>query len=155
MKFIGWDKVLHPSWPVIAARETPQPIWTSRLRGRSHPYSQIKPVKSPIHLPKVPSPSKPSPSAKAVAPVKPSIPPCSFERVTACLKTPDVSVGTVSMGLAPGMSSVSSSHVMKDNVTGIPYVDTITTSFGRIILSDPNPNASSMGPVIEDITDQE
>ena len=56
------------------------------------------------------------------------------------------------MGLAPGMSSVSSSHIMKDDITGITYVDTITTSFGRIILSNPNPNTSSMGPVIEDIT---
>ena len=69
----------------------------------------------------------------------------------ASLKMPEVSVGALSMGLA----SVSSSHVMKDDITGITYVDTITTSFGRIILSDPNPNASSMGPVIEDVTDQE
>ena len=153
MKFIGWDKVLHLSQPVITAGETPQPTRTLRPRGRSHLYSQIKPVKSPIHLPKVPSPSKPSPYAKAVALVKPSTLPCSFEGVTACLKMPEVSVGTVSMGLAPGMSSVCSSHVMKDNITGITYVDMIITSFGRIILSDPNPNASSMGPVIEDITD--
>ena len=91
-------------------------------------------MKSPIHLSEVPSLSKPSPSAKAVALVKPSTLPCSFEGVTACLKMPDVSAGTVSMGLAPGMSSVSSSHIMKDNITGIMYVDTITTSFRRIIL---------------------
>ena len=155
VKFIGWDKVLHPSWPVIATRETPQPTWTSRLRGRSCPYSRIKPVKSPIHLPKVPSRSEPSPSAKAVALVKPSTLPCGFEGVMACLKTPDISIGAVSMGLAQRMSSVSSSHVMKDDITGVTYVDTITTSFARIILSDPNPNASSLGPVIEDITDKE
>ena len=67
----------------------------------------------------------------------------------------EVSTGAMSMGLAPGMSSVSSSHVMNDDITGITYVDMITTSFGRIILSDPNPNASSMGPVIEDITNRE
>ena len=67
----------------------------------------------------------------------------------------EVSVGAVSMGLVPGMSSISSSHVMKDDTTGITYVDMITTSFRRIILSDPNPNASSMGPVIEDVTDKE
>ena len=30
-KFIGWDKVLHLSRPVIATRETPQPTQTSRL----------------------------------------------------------------------------------------------------------------------------
>ena len=155
MKFVGWDKVLHPPWPVIATGETPQQTQTSRLRGRSHSYFWVKPVKSPICLPKVPSPSKPSPSAKVVAPVKPSTLPCSFKGVTACLKMPEVSTGTMSMGLAPGMSSVSSSHVMKDNITGLTYVDTITTSFGRIILSNPNPNASSTGPVIEYITDRE
>ena len=154
-KFIGWDKVLHPFWPVIATGETPQPTWTSTPRRISHPYSQVKPVKSPIHLPKVPSPSEPSPSTKAVAPVKPSTPPCGFEGVLACLKMPEVSVGTVSMGLASGMSSVSSSCVMRDDITGITHVDMITTSFGRIILSDLNPNASSTGPVIEDITNWE
>ena len=154
-KFVGWDKVLHPSQPIITARETPQPTRASRPRGRSHPYSWVKPVKSPIHLPKVPSPSEPSPSTEVVAPVKPSTLPCSFEGVMACFKMPEVSAGTVSMGLAPGMSSVSSSRIMKDDITGITYVDTITTSFGRIILSDPSPNTSSWGPVIEDITNQE
>ena len=105
MKFIGWDRMLHPSWPVISARDIPQPTWTLRPRGRSHPYSQMKPVKSPIHLPEVPSLSEPSPSAKAVALVKPSTPPCGFGMVTACLKMPEVSVGALSMGLAPGMSA--------------------------------------------------
>ena len=154
-KFIGWDRMLHPSQPVVAAGETPQPTQTSRLRGRSCLYSWMKPVKSPIHLPEVPSPSEPSPSAKVVALVKPSTLPCSFEGVMACLKMPEVSVGALFMVLTPGMSSVSSSRVIKDDITGETYVDTVTTSFGRIVLSDPNPNASSMGPVIEDITDQE
>ena len=154
-KFIGWDQMLHPSRPVVAAREILQPTQTLRPRGRSHLYSQMKPVKSPICLPEVPSPSEPSPSTKVVALVKPSTPPCGFEGVMACLKMPDVSIGALSMGLAPGMSSMSSSHVMKDDITGVTHVDTVTTSYGRIILSDPNPNASSTGPVIEDITDWE
>ena len=81
-KFVGWDKVLHPSQPVIAARETPQPTQILRLRGRSHPYSQIKPVKSPVHLPEVTSPSEPSPSTTVVTLVKSSTPPHDFEGVT-------------------------------------------------------------------------
>ena len=155
LQHAGWEKVLHPSWPVVAPGETPQPTRILRLRGRSCPYSQMKPMKSPIHIPEVPSLSKPSSSTKVVASVKPSTLPCSFKGVTACLKMPEVSVSTLSMGLAPGMSSMSSSCVMKDNITGVTYMDTVTTSFGRIIISDPNPNASSMGPVIEDITDRE
>ena len=82
----------------------------------------------------------------------------------ACLKTPELKevdqeapMGTLSIGLVttPGISSMSSSHVVKDDATGLTYVDTVTTSVGRIILSGPNPNAPSTGPTIEDITSQE
>ena len=83
----------------------------------------------------------------------------------ACLHTPElvkldqeVPVGTLSVGLvtAPGISSISSSCMVKDEATGLTYVDTITTSIGRIIISGGtllDPNAS--GPTIEDITDRE
>ena len=54
-----------------------------------------------------------------------------------------------------GISSISSSHVVKDDATGLTYVDTVTTSVGRIILSGPDLNASSTGPTLEDITGQE
>ena len=69
----------------------------------------------------------------------------------------EVPMGTLSMGLvmALGISSVSSSCVVKDDATGLTYVDTVTTSIGRIILSGPDPNASSTGPTIEDIMDRE
>ena len=66
---------------------------------------------------------------------------------------------SLSMGLvmAPGISSVSSSCMVKDKATGLMYVDTITTSIGRIVISGDatslNPNAP--GPTIEDITDRE
>ena len=82
----------------------------------------------------------------------------------ACLKMPElievdqeVPMGTLSIGLVttPGISSMSSSHVVKDDATGLTYVDTVTTSVGRIILSCPDPNASSTDPTIEDITGQE
>ena len=77
--------------------------------------------------------------------------------VMACLKMPElmevdqeVPMGTMSIGLVttPRISSISSSHV-------VTYVDTVTTSVGRIILSGPDLNATSTGPTIEDITDQE
>ena len=69
----------------------------------------------------------------------------------------EVPVGTLSIGLVmtPGISSMSSSHVGKDDTTGLTYVDTVTTSIGRIILSGPDLNTSSTGPTIEDITGQE
>ena len=66
-------------------------------------------------------------------------------------------MGTLSIGLVMtlGISSISSSRVVKDDATGLTYVDTVTTSVGRIILSGLDPNASSTGPTIEDITSQE
>ena len=65
-------------------------------------------------------------------------------------------MGALSIGLVMmlGMSSVSSSHVVTNDAMGLKYVDTATTSIGRIILCKPNPNAS-MGPMIEDVTGQE
>ena len=164
LKFMGWEKVLHPSQPVITAGETPQPTQTLRPRGRSCQLSQMTPVKSLICLLKAPSPPEPSPPARALVVVRTPTPPQGFGGVTACLKTPElmevdqeVPMGTLSMGLVmtPGMSILSSSHVVKDDTTGLTYVDTVTTSIGRIILSGPDPNASSTGPTIEDITGQE
>ena len=84
--------------------------------------------------------------------------------VTACLKMlelmevdQEVPMGTLSIGLVMtlGISGVSSSQVIKDDATGLTYVDTITTSIGRILLSGPDLNASSTGPTIENITGQE
>ena len=69
----------------------------------------------------------------------------------------EMPVGTLSMGLvtAPGITSLSSSCVVKDDATGLTYVDTVTTSIGRIILSRQDPQASSTSPTIEDIMDRE
>ena len=147
-KFVGWDKVLHPSWPVIAARETPQPTQTSRLRERSCQLSQMTPMRSLICLPKAPSQPEPSPPARTLALVRPPTPPQGFVGVTACLKTlelmeidQEVPMGTLSIGLVMtlGISSISSSHIVKDDTTGLTYVDTVTTSVRRIILSGPDP----------------
>ena len=51
----------------------------------------------------------------------------------------------------PDLSSISSSWVVKDDTTGLVYLDTITTSIGRMVLGSME---SSEGPTIEDTTDQ-
>ena len=48
-KFIGWDKVLHPSWLVVAAREIPKLTRILRLRGRSHLLLQMMPGRCLVH----------------------------------------------------------------------------------------------------------
>ena len=81
--------------------------------------------------------------------------------VTACLKalegSQEVPMDTLSIGLVMmlGLSSVSSSSVVQDDATDLTYLDTVTTSVGRVILSSADPNISSTGPIIEDITDWE
>ena len=47
---------------------------------------------------------------------------------------------------------MSVSHIVRDEATGITYMDTITTSVGRVALSGPDLEASSKGPMIKDVT---
>ena len=69
----------------------------------------------------------------------------------------EVPMGALLIGLVttPGISSMSSSCVVTDDATGLTYVDTVTTSIGRIILHRLNPTCHFHRPTIEDITDQE
>ena len=62
-------------------------------------------------------------------------------------------MGTMSIGMVsnPGLLSISSSWVAKDNTMGLVYLDTIMTFIGRLVLGGLEP---SEGPAIEDITDQ-
>ena len=75
-----------------------------------------------------------------------------LELVEVDLKTP---MGTMPIGLVttPGISSMSASCIVKDEATGVMYLDTVTTSVGRVALSGPDPEACSTGPTREGITD--
>ena len=64
-------------------------------------------------------------------------------------------VRSIRMVATTGISSVSASRVVQDDTTGLIYMDTITTSIGRVVLSGPDPDVSSTGPTIEDVTEQE
>ena len=64
-------------------------------------------------------------------------------------------VMSIRMMTTSGISSVSLSRVIQDDTTGSIYMDTITTSIGRVVLSGPDLGLSSVGPTIEDVTGQE
>ena len=109
---------------------------------------------------KAPSLPASPPPVRALALRWPPTLPQGFARVMVCLKTPEVievgqetPMGSMSIGLVltQGISSVSLSHVVKDNTMGLVYMDTVTTSIGRVILGRSDLNE---GPIIEDITDQ-
>ena len=89
-------------------------------------------------------------------------PPHGFSGVTACLHTPElvevdleVPVSAMPIGLLMtlGISSMGSSHIMKGELTGMTYMDTVTTSIGRVTISGPGLEALPTSPTIEDITD--
>ena len=66
-KFLGWEKILHPSQPVMAASEISQPSKASRPRGRPTQLPQAGPAKPPAPLLETPTPSKPSSPVQALA----------------------------------------------------------------------------------------
>ena len=154
--------VLHPSQPVHITGEMPLPTSIPKPKGRSRVLLQTAPAALPSCLLRtLPVPTS-SPPSKALALVRPPTPPRGFTNVTSCLKAPkfmeissDMPVGPMSIGLVatPGISSVSSTRVMKDNTTGLVYMDMVTTSVGRVILGEDSVNSPGR-PVIEDITDQ-
>ena len=145
-KFPGWEKVLHPSQPVVAVGLLPHP--SGSLEQRSHnQQTMITPTETP------------SPTQELVvwgATLTPG-----FLRVTACLRSqsleevPKAPPDPLAVGMmtAPGVATVSTSHVIRDEVTGATYFDTVTTSVGRVALSGPERETPAQGPIIEDVTD--
>ena len=92
--------------------------------------------------------------------MRPATPPHGFAGVAASLRTPelvevdrDMPVGVMSIGMVsnPSKSSICSSKVVKDDKTGLVYLDTVMTSIGRMVIGS---TESNEGPTIEDVTDQ-
>ena len=53
----------------------------------------------------------------------------------------------------PTVVTMSASCIVKDEATGITYMDTVTTSVWQVALGGPSQGTPAMGPIIEDITD--
>ena len=68
---------------------------------------------------------------------------------------PKAPLGPLAVGMmtAPGVSTVSASHIIRDEVTGATYLDMVTTSVGRVALSGPESETPAQGPKIEDVAD--
>ena len=91
-----------------------------------------------------------------------AMPPPSFLGVMACLRRDqslegicEVSLDPLMIGVmsAPGVVTMSASCIVKDKVTGVTYMDTVTTLVGRVALSSPEQETLAQGPTIQDITD--
>ena len=51
----------------------------------------------------------------------------------------------------PRVSQVNASWVVRDESTGSVYLDTITTSIGRVVISGPNANVPATSSIIEEV----
>ena len=158
-KFVGWEKVLHPSQPVV-----PQLTRTPRLKVGAKQIPQMISIKLPISPPKIPTLPQPSPSIQALVLMQLPTPPQGFSGVTACLcipklveveLEPPVGIMPIELVAAPGIASMRSSRIIKDELTGVTYMDTVTTSVGRVTISGPGLEAFPNSPTIEDITDSQ
>ena len=90
------------------------------------------------------------------------MPPPGFMGVTACLwrdpspenvyEVPQDPLRVAAL-LAPTAATMSASHIVRDEVMGVTYMDTITTSVGWVAISGPKQEALTWGPIIENIMD--
>ena len=69
--------------------------------------------------------------------------PPSFLGVAVCLRRDQSLEGAhlhplmIGVMFVPGVATMSTSHIVKDEVTGVTYMDTVITSVGRVALSGP------------------
>ena len=89
--------------------------------------------------------------------------PPGFLRVTACLQREQSMEGVCKLPLdllmievisVPEVAMMSMRHIMRDEVTGVTYMDTVTSLLGRVTLSCPKQWTSAQGPTIQDIMNQ-
>ena len=158
--YTRWDTILYPSRPVIATEEIPLPTTVLQVRRRVLLTTRTIPFSPPTKTPKALFPLRSPLPARALALVRPPTPPHIFTGVAACLRTlelvevdQNMPVSVMAMGMVsnPGMSSISSSRVVKDNEMRLVYLDTIAVSIGRMVIGS---TETREGPTIEDMTDQ-
>ena len=130
-KFAGWEKVLYPSQPVVAAGDIPWPTRIPKSRVETKQIPLMISMRPPVSPLKTPTQPQPSPSMHALALAWLPTPPQGFVGVTTCLHAPElveedleppVGILPVELVAAPGIASMSSSCIIKDELTGVTYI---------------------------------
>ena len=158
-RFPGWREVLHPSRPVVAAGQIPPISQGSKQR----PLSQSSGKRMVQHqwadeLKVQSTKSKPTSLTKALEIAQWVTLPPGFLGATACLQRDPSPEKACEVSPGPRKNSRSDGghhgdNECKDEVTGVTYMDTVTTSMGQVALSGPEKGTPTKGPIIEDITD--
>ena len=104
--------------------------------------------------------SEPSSATKELGVAQLVMLPHGFAGITVCLWKDQLPEGVSNPDLlrmavlsGPAIATMSASHIVKDEVTGVTYMDTVTTLVGWVTLSGPRQETSTEGPTIQDITD--
>ena len=140
--------VLSP--PVDKQEATPVPEETHQAKvvmrpcGRAQPFPQIGPTQSPIHMPRAPIRPVYLP-AGAMALIRSPALPQGLMAIVACLNTPEppqpdpkhLTDMTVIGAMAPRVSHMHTSQVVRDDSTGSVYLNTITVSIERMAIGGP------------------
>ena len=134
-KFPGWEKLLDPSRPIVAARQIP-PLWKG---PRWRPYSW-RLGEGLVQIPQTEEPRVSTTQSESPCPMKElgvtqwmMLPP-GFAGVTVCLQRDQPPEGVsdpdslrMAIVSGPSIATMSASHIVKDEVTGVTYMDTMTT----------------------------
>ena len=151
-KFPGWEKVLHPSQPVVVVGKPPHPSrsleQTYLLEAACDQPMKEVPAEtpSPAQVLEVAHQWKPTPRFMDVTTSLRS------QLSEEALETPPIPV-VMGMMAAPGVVTMSTSQVVWDEANGPTYLDTVTTFIGRVALNVPEDKVIVSGPKIEDIMD--
>ena len=126
------------------------------MQGRAHPLPQLGLTQFPICLPRAPTvPTFPS----ARAATQPPMPPRGLMAIASHLNTseppelelePSADVAVIGAN-TPRVSQVNASRVVRDESTGSVYLDTITASIGRVVISGPNADVPATSSIIEEV----
>ena len=160
-KVPGWEKVLHPSRPIVATWQTSPLSRGLRWRPCSRSLGEgLVWIPLPEELKVSTTQSEPPSPTKELEVAWWVIPPPGFASVTVCLQrdqppeeVPDPDSLRMAVLSGPAVATMSTSHIIKDEVIGVTYMETVTTSVGQVTLSGPGQEASAQGPTIQNITD--
>ena len=160
-KFPGWEKVLHLSQPVVAAGQIPHPSRSPRLRFCNWEQRVVQIPQTELFKMMTTPQETPLPTQELEVIWQATQTP-GFLGVMACLRRDqslevahEVSPNPLAVGVmsAPGVATVSTSCIVKDKVTGVTYMDMVTTLDRRVALSGPEQETLAQGPKIKDVTD--
>ena len=134
--------------------ETRQHDVVLRSQGRAHPFPQLGLTQFSICLPRAPT-ILTFPSARAAT--QPPMLPQGLMAIVSHLNTseppelePEPSADVAVIGAnTPRVSQVNASRVVRDESTGSVYLNTITASIGRVVISGPNADVPATSSIIE------